>query len=100
MSTGMFQVPRHAADHHRLLEVLLAEKGQVGLHHVEEFWPHGGYAPEVSGPESPAEGLGQTTWFNVGLEAGGVDLAETSGRKSTPAPASRHRFWSFSRSRG
>jgi hypothetical protein len=49
------QILDHAPNHHQLLEVLLAEHRDIGLHHVEEFAYHGGDTDKVAWPAGAAQ---------------------------------------------
>ena len=49
------EIAHHAADDGELLEVLLAEHGDVRLDGVEQLGDHRGDAAEVARPRAPAE---------------------------------------------
>ena len=59
MVMGSAQLVDHAADHHQLLVVLLAEHRHLGLHGVEELEHHGAHAGEEAGAEVAFEDVGQ-----------------------------------------
>ena len=52
------QVLHHAADEHELLPVLLAEDGEIRLHHVEEDRHDREHPRKVPGPRRPAKAIG------------------------------------------
>ena len=77
--TGKSRSRDHAADHDRLLGVLLAEVGDVGADGVEELGDDGGDAAEVVGA-APAGSPSRTSVsppdLDRGREALGVDLLD------------------------
>src|SRR5207302_8959072 len=66
------QVVDHAADEHRLLEVLAAEHGDVGLHQVKQLGHHGQHAGEVAGTGRALEAVGHRTGVEAYPRIGGV----------------------------
>ena len=84
---GQVEILHQAPDHHGLLEVLLAEEGQVRLDHVEELGHHRGHAPEMPGPELAAEGFPGPSGIHVGAEARGVDFREFRQEEDVDAHA-------------
>ena len=74
---GEVEVTDHAADDGNLLEVFLAEDGDVGLDDVEEFGNDGADAAEVGGALGAFEGLGEEGFLDpsgviLRVEVGGV----------------------------
>ncbi len=71
---GQVQVLHHPADDGGLLQVLLAEEGQVRLHQVEQLGDHRGHPAEMARTEPPAQGVAHGPHFDGRAEAGGIDL--------------------------
>src|SRR5205823_7155357 len=66
------QVVDHAADEHRLLEILAAEHGDVGLHQVEQLGHHGQHTGEVAGARRALEPVGHRTGVEAHQRIGGI----------------------------
>src|SRR5690606_39988702 len=54
------EVVGHLADHRQLLEILLAEYGDIRLYHVQRLGDHRGYAVGMPRPAGTAQPLGDT----------------------------------------
>ncbi len=71
---GEIEIARHAADDGELLEVLLAEEGQLRARQGEELGDHRAHAAEMAGAARAAERLGERARLDPGLEAGRIEL--------------------------
>ncbi len=66
------EVAHHPADDRQLLEVLPAERGDIGSGRSEQLGHDGHDATEVPGTHRPLQPLGEIAGLDVGLEAGRV----------------------------
>ena len=78
ISMSKFKIGHHPPDGDQLLEVLLAEHGDVRLHHVEELRDHRGHAAEVRRPRGAAQAAGDA-----------VDRRRSSGSLPDTSPSRR-----------
>ena len=76
---GEVEVPGHASDDDKLLGVLLAEVGPIGLDDVEELGNDGGDADEVTGPRRAFVEVGDGAGVDPGVGAGAVHLVGGGG---------------------
>src|SRR5690606_28194044 len=69
------QIPRHAANHMKLLEILLAEKREIGSGLQEQFGDDGGDAIEMTRPKRAAQALADAADRNRGGKTLRIDFS-------------------------
>ena len=73
------EISDHALDHGKLLDILFAEVGHVGLDDVEELQHDGGHAPEMARPERPAQVPALRTDIHIHALLLGMHVANARG---------------------
>ena len=68
------EVFHHAADHHQLLVIFLAEDRKIGFDDIEKLVDHGGHPAEMSRSGTAAQLLGKALDAHIGGIAFGIHL--------------------------